>query len=494
MKKTVTSVLLCIALTLVPTFNSFATESGTAYDTTPTPTVTAPPTPEATETPSPVPTKNRVLKEVKLDPTVEPKEEKETSPTPIVTKTETPTPATTGTPVPTSDPTETPTPTEEPTETPTPSPTPVEEPQEDEDPSVVKSILKGLLRGPLRGPATDTTWQDDWNYSTSGGDTIILESYKSGSPSVVEVPDKAIIGGDTYDKIKFPANCAFMFRNRTDLVTVDFHNVDTSSVTNMEEMFYGCRNITSINVSGWNTANVNSMRSMFDNCQRVTSIAVTGFNTSNVTDMKRMFASCNAVTSINASGWDTRKVTDMEEMFRGCRAATSISVSGWDTSIVTTMKDMFCNCYVLESIDLSSFDMTNVTSVQLFGEDFKLETIKTPKNATKDVLLPSATPSPYWGTYMKSGVTPIEKYTKLPKNESTSITLVRYYYPESISVDPTSNSIAVGEDFTITATVLPTTTTEPTVTWTSDTPGVATVDTNGKVKGISAGTATIQVS
>ncbi|GHT40261.1 hypothetical protein AGMMS49965_08270 [Bacteroidia bacterium] len=60
----------------------------------------------------------------------------------------------------------------------------------------------------------------------------------------------------------------------------------------------------------------------------------------------------------------------------------------------------------------------------------------------------------------------------------------------SISLDKTTLTLDIGEDFTLTATVLPDDATDKTVTWTSSDPGKATV-VDGKVTAVAAGTATI---
>ena len=59
-----------------------------------------------------------------------------------------------------------------------------------------------------------------------------------------------------------------------------------------------------------------------------------------------------------------------------------------------------------------------------------------------------------------------------------------------ISLDKTALALGVGEDFTITATLTPSDATDKAVTWTSSDAAIATV-TNGKVKAVAAGTATV---
>ena len=63
---------------------------------------------------------------------------------------------------------------------------------------------------------------------------------------------------------------------------------------------------------------------------------------------------------------------------------------------------------------------------------------------------------------------------------------------ESVTLGKTEMELIIGQaDVTLTATVKPDDATDKTVTWTSDKPEVATVDANGKVHAVAAGTATI---
>ena len=50
------------------------------------------------------------------------------------------------------------------------------------------------------------------------------------------------------------------------LEKIEFNNIDTSRVTNMGGMFYGCSNLINITLSSFNTSNVTSSMSMFYYC------------------------------------------------------------------------------------------------------------------------------------------------------------------------------------------------------------------------------------
>ena len=94
--------------------------------------------------------------------------------------------------------------------------------------------------------------------------------------------------------------------------------LNTSEVTNMSSMFYGCK-LTSIDLSHFNTAKVTDMIGMFDSCSKITSLDLSSFNTSNVTSMSTMFRNCsNLVTIYVGDDWNTTKVTSSSSMFTNC--------------------------------------------------------------------------------------------------------------------------------------------------------------------------------
>ena len=63
------------------------------------------------------------------------------------------------------------------------------------------------------------------------------------------------------------------------------------------------------------------------------------WDTSSVTDMNSMFFGASAFNA-DISGWDTSSVTNMGYMFYGA-SAFNADISGWDTGLVTNAVDMF---------------------------------------------------------------------------------------------------------------------------------------------------------
>ena len=83
-----------------------------------------------------------------------------------------------------------------------------------------------------------------------------------------------------------------------------------------------------------NTSQVTDMWSMFYGCGSLTSLDLTGFDTSQVTDMRRMFCDCASLTTIYCnSSWSARHSDDM---FSGCHSLRAVAPNvgkGYDASM-----------------------------------------------------------------------------------------------------------------------------------------------------------------
>ncbi len=101
-------------------------------------------------------------------------------------------------------------------------------------------------------------------------------------------------------------------------------NLNTSAVTDMESMFFGCYALTQLDLSSFNTSAVTNMNGMFSMCQALTQLDLSSFNTSNVKDFNCMFAFCNKLKMIDVSSFDISKATDMRQMFSYCGELTTI--------------------------------------------------------------------------------------------------------------------------------------------------------------------------
>lgn len=137
---------------------------------------------------------------------------------------------------------------------------------------------------------------------------------------------------------------------------IDYNS--TANVTNMNEMFYYCSNLTTI--PQLDTSSATTMSGMFQNCTSLTTISQ--LNTSKVKDMASMFKQCSNL--ITVPELDTSNVINMVSMFSYCTNLTSIPQL--NASKATNLAFIFDNCTSLTSIGMYDFtDSIDITDTAL---------------------------------------------------------------------------------------------------------------------------------
>ena len=94
------------------------------------------------------------------------------------------------------------------------------------------------------------------------------------------------------------------------------------------------------------------------NMQFLESVDFTNFDSSSVTNMNWLFYGCNSLKSIVFSNFKTNKVTSMNSLFYGCSSLESLNLSSFNTSLVANMNNLFYGCTSLKLLDISNFNMT----------------------------------------------------------------------------------------------------------------------------------------
>ena len=200
---------------------------------------------------------------------------------------------------------------------------------------------------------------------------------------------------------------------------------NTSTITDMSQMFFEDSKLTSLDVGNWNTSNVTTMANMFQRASGITSLDLSRWNTSNVTNMTAMFMNMTAlttlnldnwifsnipsgflgwtgiktlsaknwkipasfanaffrtmvggnITSIDVTGWDLSDTTNLSGLFAGGSSLEEvIGLDTWNTSTIADMSEMFNGNSALTSLDLSSFDTSNVSNTTNMFKNLTLTT------------------------------------------------------------------------------------------------------------------------
>lgn len=172
-----------------------------------------------------------------------------------------------------------------------------------------KEVLSICFRDKL--PEDLSEFERYWDVSEKGDKSVMAYAERFGSSYAISICGE---GGVTA-----PVSCKCLFADYYNLRSICFYDAfDTSRVTNMHSMFYGCGNLADLDVSRFDTSNVINMGNMFYGCESLESLNVSGFDTSNVTDMRGMFSWCAGLRRLDVSGFDTSKVINTNGMFKGC--------------------------------------------------------------------------------------------------------------------------------------------------------------------------------
>jgi surface protein len=221
---------------------------------------------------------------------------------------------------------------------------------------------------------------DQFNFTGALGDYDVEVYDEAGTTlqeTITGLSDAATItiagGAGTYELRVFPSATngfnRIQFNNGGDrLKLLEIRNWGDVAWADMMFAYRGCSNMVSVSTLAVpNTTSVTDMSNMFEDCKSLTTLDVSGFNTTSVTSMVSMFRSCTSLTTLDVSGFNTTSVTSMAVMFRSCTSLTTLDVSGFNTTSVTSMGRMFLSCTSLTDITgIENFTIASVTNFTSF--------------------------------------------------------------------------------------------------------------------------------
>lgn len=157
------------------------------------------------------------------------------------------------------------------------------------------------------------------------------------------------IPNDVYINAKFKIKInqwgGFYERNNQYLIYVNLFNQDTTNLTTMNGMFYGCGNLETVKFGAdFDTSNVGDLKDMFRYCTNLKEVDLQYFNTSNITDISYLFNNCYNIKEIDLSNFDFSKVVSMQAMFANAASLTDVKIKD-DAPNLTSWYNMFSGSY-----------------------------------------------------------------------------------------------------------------------------------------------------
>ena len=179
----------------------------------------------------------------------------------------------------------------------------------------------------------------------------------------------------------------WMFQDCISLKALNLSGFNTNHVIMMDGMFENCSSLKELDINSFNTENTALMQYMFDGCSSLEKLDLSNFNTKNNLTMYSMFEGCSSLTELDLSSFNTENVVDMTYTFRYCSSLKNIDLCHFNTENVIQMSAMFEGCSSLESLDLSSFNTEKVNSMfDMFFDCHSLKTLDLSSFNTSNVI------------------------------------------------------------------------------------------------------------
>lgn len=221
-------------------------------------------------------------------------------------------------------------------------------------------------------------------------------------------------------------------------------------------------------------------------------ITITGGNVSATGDTG--YAAMTATGNIQLEDATVKVDTGTEE---GMEQSSAITVGETGKIIVegstsVSSENSSENLFSVDPVDAQGNVITQC-SVTLIYEDGTQVIVQIKKD--QSYTLPAIPEKKGYKQMWQNGDTRYAEGASYTVSEDVTFTVYNeVVYVEKLQLSEKSKTLTEGDTFTLTATVSPTNALDTSVTWTSDNTAVATVDQNGKVTAVAAGTAKISVS
>jgi surface protein len=162
---------------------------------------------------------------------------------------------------------------------------------------------------------------DDTNYSSTNGISGGKFIFKKGGEHKIKV----LLRNNK------PTTLERMFDGITSMTDIEFTELlDATKVTSTNQMFHDCTGLTKIDIETLKfTSTLTDINGMFLNCEKVETLLFTPgqIDTSKVTDMEDLFNGCTSIKNIDLSTWDCTSLTYTVNMFSQCKSLVNLDIS-----------------------------------------------------------------------------------------------------------------------------------------------------------------------
>lgn len=159
-------------------------------------------------------------------------------------------------------------------------------------------------------------------------------------------------------------SCSAMFRQCSNLTSVDLSNRNFSNSSDCTNMFAGCSSITNINLSNCNFSNVTAHNYFISSCNSLEEISFPNVRLNANINCREMFYNSSKLSKVDLSNIaSTTNVTNTVYMFYNDAKLTEVNLASLTSDGLTDMDYMFFQCSSLQKVDVRNFTFSKVVNM-----------------------------------------------------------------------------------------------------------------------------------
>lgn len=149
----------------------------------------------------------------------------------------------------------------------------------------------------------------------------------------------------------------------TGLATLDLTPIGDKNLWTIDNMCNSCTQLETVR-TGWTLPVLYYAQGTFAEDANLTGIDAGGWRFGQAGSLSLMFKGCFSLKSLDVSRWDTSTVFVLYWTFGSCTGLKTLDVSGWNTSSLQDARGIFSNCTGLETLDVSGWNTGKTTSFE----------------------------------------------------------------------------------------------------------------------------------
>ena len=171
----------------------------------------------------------------------------------------------------------------------------------------------------------------------------------------------------------------------TGIATLDLTPIGDKNLWTIDNICNSCTQLETVR-TGWTLPVLHYAQGTFAEDANLTDIDAGGWRFGKAGSLSLMFKGCSSLKTLDVSGWNTGSLQDARGIFSNCTGLETLDVSGWNTGKTTSFEQTFNNCKNLTALDVSKWDTGKVNSMRnMFSGDAKLTVLDVSKWDTSNV-------------------------------------------------------------------------------------------------------------